>query len=678
MRRAQLLLSKVQVPSGCALAITGSLARGEMSLHSDIDVSLIIPEEQGSDFDQGQLEQLWYPLWDGSFRVDHSVRTPSQCLALATEDPLVALSLLDVRTVAGDAAVVARTRESVLNRWRVDVARNLAAIVDVAISRWRRSGSVVAMTRPDIKNGRGGLRDIEMLRALSLGHVCDMPDVEHQRALLLDVRTWLHEAARRRRDILDPEFAVDVAEHLGFVDRYELTAAVADAGRTIDDALNTALGIARAAHSRNSPRSSLRTPLDVDVVDDRGVVTLARNPRLSDPALVLRVAAAAARTRQPIAEPSLRNLARHHMPLPQPWPRAVATDFFSVLSNPSTIEALDKHGLWEPLVPEWAGIRGLMPREPSHAHTIDHHTIVTLQAAAQRSVHVARPDLLLLAALFHDIGKGQGRPHEVVGAEAVGRMARRLALAPRDVSIVQTLVAEHTLLARLANRADPTAESTVDAVCSAVHYDRLTLDLLEALAEADARSTGPGVWSRSLANSVRTVCSLARARLSDLHPTKPFVAAPATSADFPKVTWRGAYLRESVRMLALLAAHGHNIESAKLINDAAGARAEFMVRPTTTSPPAEQEFLQAYKSGVFSMLPELKPALVSTTWYGNTVEVRTLDQKAAFGALLGVLPDVSWATMERTGATMIARFHLGNCDRARVEKDVQRAFGGVA
>ncbi|WP_460490837.1 [protein-PII] uridylyltransferase family protein, partial [Corynebacterium nasicanis] len=210
------LLSDLPVPPGCALVATGSLARREMAPHSDLDLLLLHPEGE-----QPDVDKLWYPLWNSGFRVDHAVRTPAECAGMMSADSTAALALLEMRHLAGDAELSARTRELVLREWRVEIHRNFNALVDTAIARWRRFGSVVTMTHPDLKNGRGGLRDLALLRALALAQLCDEPPLAAERRLLLDVRAHLHTLARRRRDVLDPEFAADIATAMGLRDRHE-------------------------------------------------------------------------------------------------------------------------------------------------------------------------------------------------------------------------------------------------------------------------------------------------------------------------------------------------------------------------------------------------------------------------------------------------------------------------
>ncbi|WP_156228435.1 [protein-PII] uridylyltransferase [Corynebacterium comes] len=676
--RARELLAGLTVPEGCALVATGSLARGDMTPHSDLDLLLLHPA--GTDPD---LADFWYPVWDSSFRVDHAVRTPSECVNMISADSTAALALLEMSHVSGDAELTARTRAAVLTRWRTEIHRNFNALVDTAIARWRRFGSVVAMTHPDLKNGRGGLRDLGLIRALSLANLCDEPPLAEERGLLLDVRTLLHTHARRRRDVLDPEFAEDIAAELGLTDRHELSARLADTARRIDAAVTTALATARSALGTRV--RGQRRPLDVDVVDDHGEITLSRRPDLSDPALLLRVAAASARTGLPVAPHTWQRL-RELPELPEILPAAAAEDFFALLSSPlhtaDVVNELDRHGLWVRLVPEWAHIRGRMPRERTHIHTIDQHSLVTVANCAAVGVSVARPDLLLLGALFHDIGKGQGRPHEQVGAEYVARMARRLDLHLPDRSRVQTLVAEHTTIARLASRFDPAADDTLDLLLDAVRYDRDTLDLLEVLTGADARATGPGVWNARLEAGLRTLVGRARRALVLAAPLRPYVHASAEiglranpEEDTLTVSWRGT---DPQPVLALIAAKAWKITAAR-IAVADELHAEFDARPTvqTLAEAADEPaFVQAYKSGVYTELPGIPPAPTLMTWRGQVLEVRTGDRIGALGALIAVLPPVSWLSVTTPGATMIAQAAFaGPVDRRKVGRDVTRVLG---
>ncbi|MBD8028853.1 [protein-PII] uridylyltransferase [Corynebacterium gallinarum] len=674
------LLGALTLPAGTTLAATGSLARGEMTPYSDIDLLLIHPPGAVPD----GVEQLWYPIWDAKKRLDYSVRTPQECADMISADSTAALAMLDLRFISGDEQLFDDTRHRILTKWRRELNRNFNAVVDTAISRWRRSGPVVAMTRPDLKHGRGGLRDYELIKALALGNLCDLPRLDNHHRLLLDVRTLLHVHARRARDVLDPEFAVDVSLDLGFADRYHLGREIADAARAIDDALTDALATARGVLPRRTGlgfRTAQRRPLDVDVVDISGTIGLARNADLTDPALPLRVAAAAAKTGLPVAASTWKRLT-DCPDLPDPWPASLAGDFFRVLSSPvhsrRVIKQMDRHGLWARYVPEWDRIRGLMPREPSHVSTIDEHSLNTVANCALETVTVARPDLLLLGALYHDMGKGTDRPHEQVGAEMVARTARRMGLNLRDRACVQTLVAEHTTIARLAHRMDPYSEEAVDVLLDAVRYDVVTLNLLEVLTEADAKATGPGVWTPTLQRALGVVCSRARARLVDVRPTAPMVARNRDISlrirnDIPTIFWHGEDLRT---ILGVIAAKGWMIDAARMIHNGVW-HCEFDVRANGPQDFDPQSFLQAYKSGLYSEVPTPDPGITATFWHGDTIEVRTELRRGAIFALLRVLPDCSWIATGTPGATLVMQAALKpGFDRSRVERDINRALAG--
>lgn len=672
-------MGALELPEHTALIATGSLGSETMTSRSDLDLVLLHPP--GTSIP----ETLWYPLWDAKVRLDAAVRTPEECVKMVGSEVTAALALLQMRPLRGDAALSQEVRDLVLRAWRVEVKRSYERIVDTAIARWRRSGSLVTMTRPDLKHGRGGLRDIELIEALALGNVCNPPKLHEERALLLDIRTLLHEQARRPRDVLDPEFAVDIAADLGFADRYELSRRLAHVGRTVDDAVTEALRTARDLLPRRFVRRQPRKPLDVDVVESDGQVSLARNPDLTDPGLPLRVATASARTALPIADavwPRLRNVPAP----PRPWPRGMAEDFLELLSSPNApleiISWLDQHGHWASLVSGWEFIRGRMPREPIHVHTIDRHSLVVTQLCADQSVEVARPDLLGLAALFHDMGKGREAPHEEVGAEMVREMATTLGLDRRDTAVVSTLVEQHTRIPAIVSTRDVSDPSTVEEVLDALHYDLLTLSLMEVLVEADSVGTGPGVWNTRMRAGLRAVCQQARATLRDVAPVPPTVTHDAAleiteldeTASEATICWSGADLDALVKLLAVFAAKSWNVEAADVVCDSK-VRGRFVVRNPLGAQFHQADLQQAHNSGVFATLPSIQGAVVATYWNGTTLEVRTQDRLAALGALLGVVPSPRWVRMRRRGASMIVACELApGFNTAEVEREVTRVL----
>jgi [protein-PII] uridylyltransferase len=159
----------------------------------------------------------------------------------------------------------------------------------------------------------------------------------------------------------------------------------------------------------------------------------------------------------------------------------------------AAVEALDQQGVWLRYLPEWAPVRNRPQRNAYHRFTVDRHLLETVARAAVLQSSVARPDLLLLGALLHDIGKGRGGDHTEIGISVVGDLGPRLGLSPFDVELLQRLVRLHLLLPDVATRRDLEDPRTARSVAASVG-DRVTLELLAALTEADSVATGPAAW----------------------------------------------------------------------------------------------------------------------------------------------------------------------------------------
>ncbi|MCX6467134.1 MAG: [protein-PII] uridylyltransferase, partial [Pseudonocardiales bacterium] len=184
-----------------ALVAVGALGRRELAPWSDLD--LVLLHDGRKDIDR-IAEQLWYPLWDAGIGLDHSVRTPGQAVQVAATDLRAAFGLLEARHVAGDTALSDTVRTAVRQAWRAGIRSRFDEIVDGAHARWAKVGDVAHRVEPDLKNGHGGLRDVQLVDALAAAQLIDRPtgDVVEARELLLDVRTELHRLAGRARDVL--------------------------------------------------------------------------------------------------------------------------------------------------------------------------------------------------------------------------------------------------------------------------------------------------------------------------------------------------------------------------------------------------------------------------------------------------------------------------------------------
>jgi len=234
------------------------------------------------------------------------------------------------------------------------------------------------------------------------------------------------------------------------------------------------------------------------VVEQDGEVVLARaaDPA-GDPALVLRAAAAAAQASLPLAPRALARLAECP-PLPVPWPPEARNALLALLGAGSSAiavwEALDQEGLLAALIPDWDRVRNRPQRNPLHRFTVDRHLVECAANAAALARDVSRPDLLLLAALLHDIGKGWPGDHSVSGEVVARDVCRRVGLRDADVDLVAQAVRHHLLLPSVATRRDLDDPMTVQHVASTVG-SRTLLELLHALSVADGLATGPAAWN---------------------------------------------------------------------------------------------------------------------------------------------------------------------------------------
>jgi [protein-PII] uridylyltransferase len=516
------------VGCGTALVAVGALGRREMVPYSDLDLVLLHDGKR----DVAQLaDSLWYPLWDARVDLDHSVRTVGQAMQVATTDLRAALGLLDARLIAGDGELFIAMDTAVRRAWRSGIRSRLEELTESAQQRWVRSGDIAHRVEPDLKNGHGGLRDVQLLDALSVGQLVDRagPDVREARELLLDVRTEVHRLAGRGRDVLHAQEADEVAAVLDLGDRFDLARRLSGAARTVVYALDVALrtahaalpprGRARLTGLRSLGRAPQRRPLDEGVVEHGGQVALARDANPArDPALALRVAATAARTGMPVANGTLGTLADTAPELRRPWPRAALEELLSLLgAGPpavDVIEAMDRTGLWGRLFPEWGAVRDLPPRDRAHVWTVDRHLVEAAAQAARLTTTVSRPDLLLLGALLHDLGKGRGGDHSVVGAALAEQIGHRLGLWPSDVATLRAMVRHHLLLPHTATRRDLQDPATAQRVVNTLDGDPVLLELLVALAEADSLATGPGVWTEWRAALIADLAERCRAVLA--------------------------------------------------------------------------------------------------------------------------------------------------------------------
>lgn len=523
----QLLLGKacdaLGTPTeGIALVGVGGYGRRELSPFSDLDVMLVHDEkyERLEDVARG----IWYPLWDGRTKLDHSVRTVDEARKAAAGDIRVALGLLDARHVAGDPALTLRLRSVLMTDWRRAARTRLPELAAACRDRARTVGELAHLAEPELKEAYGGLRDAVVLRGLVASWLVDVPHpvVERARRDLLEVRDHLHRVAGRSTDRLVAEYAGDVARAIGLDGREELLRHVYATGRTLAHVCDVSW---RRVESLAAQRPAVRrlaagprlVAIDNGVAEYEGEVVLLSGVRpKQDPELALRAAAVAAERGLGMSPAVVARLTQESADIPEPWP-AEARRLLSALTGagPGLLEvweALDQGGYIARILPEWDGIRFRPPQSPVHRFTVDRHSLETCLESVASLRDVRRPDLLVIAALLHDIGKGRDGDHSVAGARIARRICTRWGFSPGDVDTVDKLVRSHLLLAETATRRDIEDPMTIEAVAAQIG-DVDTLDLLEALTYADARAAGPVPSSAWRLRLVADLTRRVRARL---------------------------------------------------------------------------------------------------------------------------------------------------------------------
>ena len=511
---------------GLAIAAVGGYGRGELSPGSDLDIVIL---HQGQ-FSQSALSdfvnELLYPLWDNK-SVDHSVRTRTETRDAAESDLKVALGLLDIRLVAGDADLVASVQSESLDSWRKQARSRLPELRKSLEQRHERAGELAYLLEPDVKEARGGLRDINALRAISLSGATNVPleRISWAESKLNDVRETLHQTSGRNKDRLLFQEQDAVARELGYIDADALMSDVAQAARSVDYLLEFTWHQLEQRAKDGFGRFLRKPRTDVVAknlnVSQKEVVINPQTDLHSDPMLGLRAAATAAQLGLPISleSYSLLSTALNEGKglLPNPWPREAREHLISLIGAGESMvpifEALDQEEIIFHWIPEWRALRSLPQRNALHRHTVDRHMVETAVHAASLTRKVHRPDLLLFAALFHDIGKGNTEDHSIRGERLIGPLAKRIGFPEEDIEVIKILVKHHLLLSATATRRDLDDPATIQSIL-AVIPDLTTLELLHALSIADGEATGSAGWSDWKATLVSDLVRRAKKAMS--------------------------------------------------------------------------------------------------------------------------------------------------------------------
>jgi [protein-PII] uridylyltransferase len=484
-----------------ALVAVGGFGRAELCPESDVDLALL---HRGHPEIARIAEQIWYPIWDAGFKLGHAVGTVNELSALASSDLDTGTAYLSLRLVSGDVALAEDLASRARARWEKLAKRRVPELAARVVERHAAVDDVAFTLEPDLKEGRGGLRDVHSLLWLEAAYPIlapgDAKELADAYEVLLAVRVELQRLTGRPSNVVALQDQDVLAEVLGDTDADALMGRVATAARTItwigDDVWQRVMHPERGRIGGRAPRAVTLGP-GITLRGHRVYADAARLPQ-HDPSLALRVANLAIEQAATIDRDALAAVSACSVAPGPRWPDDTRELFVSLLltGRPAiaAMEALDRSGALTALLPEWSAVRCKPQRNAYHRFTVDRHLLETAANAARFAGRVNRPDLLVLAGLLHDIGKGTtGGDHIALGIPLVRTILERMGYGPADIDTVCLLVEHHLLLSEVATRRDLDDPATIRHVATFVG-DVDMLSLLAALTEADSLATGPTAW----------------------------------------------------------------------------------------------------------------------------------------------------------------------------------------
>lgn len=533
--------AEVMASRSCCLVALGGYGRRELAPHSDIDL-MVLFKPDAKEMIPDLVKTVLHPLWDAGFQVGHSVRTIQECLDLAAEDLTIRTSMMEARFLTGSADLFQEFHERYARRI---AGKGVDTFIDQKLEERRREyekfGETVYLLEPNVKKSKGGLRDLHVLQwvgmaryhAATIRELADRGILSRQdyralteaREFLWRVRALMHVHAGSAQEILTFDEQVWLAQRFGYRDRphllaveqfmqvyYRHTMGLHERMTRFVKRCRTVPLWSRLARWWPAPRIGRHfvmqgTVLNVPV-DERARV-------LDSPALLLALFDAA-RERGLEIEPTLiEEIHRHVDGLPATafdGPE-VSAKFLRILAGPrtaGTLDAMHRAHLLERLVPAFATVRGLMQFNQYHKYTVDEHSLLAVakaEAFQQESGvigevyrEISRRELLHLAILLHDLGKGREEDHSEVGRRLAEETAARLGFTDQDTRTLVFLVHKHLLMAHTAFRRDPYDGNVLLTFAREIGTPSVLKKFL-VLTAADIAAVGPGVltkWKESL------------------------------------------------------------------------------------------------------------------------------------------------------------------------------------
>ncbi len=525
-----------------AVVAVGGYGRAEMAPHSDVDLLFLTPWKV-TPWAESVIESMLYMLWDLKLKVGHSTRTVADCLRLGREDYTIRTALLEHRFVAGHAPLADELRD----RLRQDLFRGtgpefIEAKLVERDARHKRQGGQRYVLEPNVKEGKGGLRDLQTLywiskyihqvdRAAELVGLGVFAPEEYQNFALAEdflwaVRCHLHLISGRANDQLTFDTQVEVARRMGYEDtagRRAVEIFMQDYFRHathVGELTRVFLTALEARHVKRQPMLERifrrRRKLKPGFRDDGNRMNIADTKAfLQDPLNLLRIFEEALRTGMLIHPEAMRLVAAHLDLIDDKMreDREATRMFLDLLlkhGNPErALRRMNELGVLSAFIPEFEPIVAMMQFNVYHHYTVDEHTIQCISTLAQ----IERGELIeelpvtsgilkeginrriiYVALLLHDIGKGRPEDHSILGAQIARRVAPRLGLNVEESETVEWLVRYHLLMSDVAQKRDLADPRTIRDFAKVVKTKR-RLDLLTVLTVCDIRGVGPGTWN---------------------------------------------------------------------------------------------------------------------------------------------------------------------------------------
>jgi [protein-PII] uridylyltransferase len=531
------LWSEIDAPSGSALVAVGGYGRGELFPHSDVDVLVLLPRPlaQAPPAHARAVERFVGLMWDAGLEVGHSVRTVDECEQEMAGDVVVRTSLLERRLLAGSRALYVRFAR------RFEATLDLRAFYEAKTleqqQRHLRYQDTAYNLEPNLKESPGGIRDLQTIlwiaRAAHLGRrwgelaarglmtPAEAREIVRHERLLDDLRARLHYLAGRREDRLVFDVQTALARELGLADTPDRLASellMQRYYRAAKAIRQLSVILLQNLHARLFPSELEAQPIDdefqaVDeLLDLRDEELFARRPgAILDSFLVLQqhpeLKGMSART--------LRALWRHRGRVGPAFRRDAANRarFIAILRQPRGVthelRRMNQYGILGRYLPAFGRVVGQMQHDLYHVYTVDEHILMVIRnlrrftepqhaheypLCSRLIADFARPELLYIAGLFHDIAKGRGGDHSHLGAIDARRFCRQHGLSPEDTELVGWLVAQHLTLSLTAQKQDISDPAVIAAFAAKLKTER-RLAALYLFTVADIRGTSPRVWN---------------------------------------------------------------------------------------------------------------------------------------------------------------------------------------